>query len=183
MGELKRKKNNCIKESTITLSLYQSVTLRVRITLITPTNGLGALEISLLFCYSFACNGLGALSCPFKITLKWVPFKICDSSSGYTGHHGDLPSLKFHTWGQSGYLRKIWIHVKILNEFHLSRTSFENGYSVEDTDTLVSFFFFKCLNYFIVLLNGRQLSLMFWNGTRYIKKRVHNFLLLHHHLR
>ena len=28
----------------------------------TPTNGLGALEISLLLCYSLTCNGLGVLS-------------------------------------------------------------------------------------------------------------------------
>ena len=35
-----------------------------------PTNGLGALEISLLFCYSLTCNGLGALSFPFKMALK-----------------------------------------------------------------------------------------------------------------
>ena len=35
-----------------------------------PTNGLGALESSLLFCYSLTCNGLGALSCPFKKALK-----------------------------------------------------------------------------------------------------------------
>ena len=35
-----------------------------------PTNGLGALESSLVFCYSLTCNGLGALSCPFKMTLK-----------------------------------------------------------------------------------------------------------------
>ena len=34
------------------------------------TNGLGALESSLLFCYSLTCNGLGALSCPFKMALK-----------------------------------------------------------------------------------------------------------------
>ena len=35
-----------------------------------PTNGLGALEISLLFCNSFTCNGLGALSCSFNMVLK-----------------------------------------------------------------------------------------------------------------
>ena len=35
-----------------------------------PTNGLGALEIGFLFCHSLTCNGLGALSCPFKMHLK-----------------------------------------------------------------------------------------------------------------
>ena len=35
-----------------------------------PTNDLGALKISLLFCYSLTYNGLGALSCPFKMALK-----------------------------------------------------------------------------------------------------------------
>ena len=45
-----------------------------------PTNGLGALEISLLFYYSLTSNGLGALSCSIKMSLKWVPFKICNSS-------------------------------------------------------------------------------------------------------
>ena len=30
-----------------------------------PTNDHGALESSLLFCYSLTCNGLGDLSCPF----------------------------------------------------------------------------------------------------------------------
>ena len=35
-----------------------------------PTSCLGALENSLSFCYSLTCNGLGALSCPFKIALK-----------------------------------------------------------------------------------------------------------------
>ena len=34
------------------------------------TLDLGALESSLLFCYSLTCNGLGALSCPFKMALK-----------------------------------------------------------------------------------------------------------------
>ena len=35
-----------------------------------PTDGLGAIESSLLFCYSLTCNGLGALSCSFKMALK-----------------------------------------------------------------------------------------------------------------
>ena len=35
-----------------------------------PTNGLGALESSILFCYSLTCNCLGALSCPFKMAWK-----------------------------------------------------------------------------------------------------------------
>ena len=35
-----------------------------------PTNGLGALESSLLFCYSLTCDDFGALSCPFKMVLK-----------------------------------------------------------------------------------------------------------------
>ena len=35
-----------------------------------PTNGLGAIESSLLFCYSLTCNGLNALSCPFKMALN-----------------------------------------------------------------------------------------------------------------
>ena len=35
-----------------------------------PTNGLGALEISLLFCYSLIFNGLSALSCHFEMTLE-----------------------------------------------------------------------------------------------------------------
>ena len=39
-------------------------------TSVPPTNGLGTLEISLLFCYSLTCNSLGAPSCPFKIALK-----------------------------------------------------------------------------------------------------------------
>ena len=47
-----------------------------------PTNGLGALENSLLFCYSLTGNGLGLLSCPFKMALKCVPFKICNLSAG-----------------------------------------------------------------------------------------------------
>ena len=38
---------------------------------ITEGTWIGALEISPLF-----CNGLGALSYPFKMVLKWVPFKI-----------------------------------------------------------------------------------------------------------
>ena len=48
----------------------------------TPTNGLGALEINLLFCYSLTWNDLGALCCPFKMALKWVPFEILISSPG-----------------------------------------------------------------------------------------------------
>ena len=36
------------------------------------TNGLGALEISPLFCYSLTCYGFGALSSPFKIALLVV---------------------------------------------------------------------------------------------------------------
>ena len=41
-----------------------------------PTNGLGALEINLLFCYSLTCNGLGALlkwpgnGCPLKFVIR-----------------------------------------------------------------------------------------------------------------
>ena len=35
-----------------------------------PTNVLGALESSLLFCHSLTGNGLGTLSCLFKMALK-----------------------------------------------------------------------------------------------------------------
>ena len=51
-----------------------------------PTNGLGALLSSLLFSYSLTCNSLGALSCPFKWSWKWVPFKILISRpASHTG--------------------------------------------------------------------------------------------------
>ena len=40
-----------------------------------PTNFLGALESSLLYCYSLTCNGVGALNCPFKIALNGCPSK------------------------------------------------------------------------------------------------------------
>ena len=36
----------------------------------TTTNGLSALEINLLICYSLTCNGFGALSCPLEMALK-----------------------------------------------------------------------------------------------------------------
>ena len=48
----------------------------------TPTNGLGALEISLLLYYSLTCNGLGALSCPFKMKMGAFNFKILISRPG-----------------------------------------------------------------------------------------------------
>ena len=41
-----------------------------------PTSCLDALEFSLLFCYSLTCSCLLKLTCPLKVALKCLPFKI-----------------------------------------------------------------------------------------------------------
>ena len=62
-----------------------------------PTNGLGALEISLLFCYSLTCDGLGALKCPkLPFYLKWpwneYPSKFVIQALEETQAHRDYQS-------------------------------------------------------------------------------------------
>ena len=56
------------------------------------TNGLGALEFNLLFCYFLTCNGLGALSCLLKMALKMGAlqnfyFKVCHRCCSYVSEH------------------------------------------------------------------------------------------------
>ena len=45
-------------------------------------------------------DGLGALSCPFKMALKWMPFKICNSSpaQGHSHMLVDIDCLS-KAWG------------------------------------------------------------------------------------
>ena len=67
-----------------------------------PTNDLGALESSLLFCYSLTCNGLGALSCTFKMALKM----------------GALQNPYFEAWCAC-----MWMHIKCTHIFDWAHSS------------------------------------------------------------
>ena len=48
-------------------------------------------------------DGLGALSCPFKMALKWMPFKICNSSPAQ-GHSHMLVDIDCLSKAQGGLL-------------------------------------------------------------------------------
>ena len=68
------------------------------------TNGLGALEISLLFCHSLTCNGLSALSCPFKMAVKM----------------GALQNPYFKAWYKWKYFCILRLDMKTQNEISVA---------------------------------------------------------------
>ena len=63
-----------------------------------PTSCLDALEFSLLFCYSLTCSCLLKLTCPLKITLKCLPFKILILHPGQVGAVWVSRDANFTIW-------------------------------------------------------------------------------------
>ena len=75
------------------------------------TEGLGVLESKLLFCYSLTCNGLGSLSCPFKMAVEKECPKILISMPGIHTCKGNIDMHASHGIDITANLTLYTLHI------------------------------------------------------------------------